>query len=300
MTVTKTHREEQMYRRYMTFFESAEKNRRWSPFEDLPWDKLEAQAAARRERGALTDADERLATCLETFCGVELFIPDYTKEGLNLSRDIFGQAWFQLCWGYEESKHALVFRQYLVRSGLRTEEEYRRYEDAVLSTTWTPPHLNYRQMACYGALQEIATYLIYQQQKQRYSDDPVLSRMFGFISRDEAAHTTFYRSYLDFEFEEDRLGVEEDLAYVITQFEMPGVKLVPNFFERLQTDGVGITSSDFMLRGIMPTLKRFGMDRRTLVRALARRKLNQAAGAKNTTRDGGHSQRQGALDGLSC
>lgn len=272
MTITKTQREESIYRKYMEFFEKAERTRRWSPIDDLPWELAESQRKERRERGPLSSADLNTATCIETFCGVELFIPDYTKGGLNLSRDTFGQSWFQLCWGYEESKHALVFKKYLVESGLRTADEYRAYESNVLSTTWTTPYQSYREMACYGALQEIATYLIYEAQKKRFESDPLLHKMFTLISRDEAAHTSFYRSYLELEFQEDREGVEQDLAFVISTFEMPGVHLVPDFMTRLEMEGVGISSKEFMTRGIMPTLRKFSMDRRTMLRALARRR----------------------------
>lgn len=272
MTITKTRREEAMYRKYMTFFEQGERNRRWSPVDDLPWEIAEQQKKRRLESGALSAQEENVAVCVETFCGVELFIPDYTKGGLNLARDIFGQAWFQLCWGYEESKHALVFKKYLVDAGLRSEAQYRTYEDDVLKTVWEMPYKTYREMACYGALQEIATYLIYEAQKKRFEGEALLHRMFSLISRDEAAHTSFYRSYLELEFEDDREGVEEDLAFVISTFEMPGVNLVPNFVQRLEMDGVGISSNEFMVRGIMPTMRKFGMDRRTMTRALARRR----------------------------
>ena len=57
---------EKLYREYMTFFEKAEKHRRWSIFDDVPWDKLES-----------TPKDPVLALCAETFCGVEMYLPDY-------------------------------------------------------------------------------------------------------------------------------------------------------------------------------------------------------------------------------
>ena len=279
-----THRRrERMYREYMQFFEHAERHRRWNPMHDIPWEQLETQAhqdETARHRDAA--AQERLATCLETFCGVELFIPDYTRNGLNLSREIFGQAWFHLCWGYEESKHALVFREYLLRSGLRTLDQYMNYEEEVLKTEWQLPFASNRQMACYGALQEIATFMIYMAQRNAYrqSGDEVLTRLFDLVARDEAAHAAFYRNFMRFEYEEDPEGTAIDLAYVISNFEMPGEKLVPNFESRLQVEGVAISSQQFLLHGIMPTLKSIGLSRRDMVRALRKQSPMREAEAE--------------------
>ncbi len=284
MTSPAARRKERMYREYMDFFDRAEKQRRWHPLNDIDWDWLENaknSQDARNKEGVAND--ENVATCLETFCAVELFIPDYTMAGLNMARDFFGQSWFHLAWGYEESKHSLCFRNYLTQSGLRTEQQYQDFEDKVLEKVWTKPFETYRQMACYGALQEAATFLIYLSQRKHYeqTDNPLLTQIFNYIARDEAAHTSLYRKFLEFEFEEDREGTEEDLAYVISHFEMPGVNLVPDFEVRLQSQGVGISSQYFMEQGIMPTLKRFGMNRRSMTKALHRRRQKIAAGQIN-------------------
>lgn len=266
-------RKDEMYKAYMEFFDLAEKNRRWHPLHDLEWEYLETPKNSQDIRnGEGIAADEEMAICLESFCAVELFIPDYTAAGLNMTRDIFGQSWFHLSWGYEESKHAMSFRKYLIDSGLRTEQQYLDFESRVLEKKWTTPFRTYRQMACYGALQEIATYLIYQQQhrRQEQSGNPLLKQIFYYISRDEAAHTALYRKFLAYEFSEDREGTEEDLAYVISCFQMPGVEVLPDYEERVKTDGVGITPASFMENGVMKTLRYYGMDRRSMTRALHR------------------------------
>jgi acyl-[acyl-carrier-protein] desaturase len=263
----------------MECFDLAERNRRWHPKDDIAWDWLESTDNAQNIRnGEGVAADQRQATCIETFCAVELFIPDYTMTGLNMARDFFGQSWFHLAWGYEESKHALCFRNYLTKSGLRTENQYAEFEVDVLKRRWSKPFDTYRQMACYGALQEIATFLIYQAQRKLNSPENnlVLNQIFTYISRDEAAHASLYRKFLDFEFEEDREGTEEDLAYVISHFEMPGVSLVPGYEERLAVSGVGISSAEFVEQGIMPTLKRYGMTRRSMTKAMHRVRSKQA------------------------
>lgn len=95
-----------IYDEYMRFFEVAERKRRWNIWDDIPWEKLNPELN-----------EEADAVRIESFCGVELYVPDYTAHGLNLMRDDFGYAWFAANWGYEESKHALVFREFLTRSG---------------------------------------------------------------------------------------------------------------------------------------------------------------------------------------
>jgi acyl-[acyl-carrier-protein] desaturase len=262
MTATLTHREK-MYRAYMEFFDVAERKRRWHPFNDIPWDKLDP-----------SQNTEEKAICAETFCGVELYVPDYTANAFNLTRQIFGLAWFEASWGYEESKHGLTFREYLVRSGLRTEEQYAEFEQKILAKVWNLPFHTPRQMSCYGALQESATFLIYrvQLEKARQEGDEVLEKIYSYISKDEAAHMGFYIKVIQFEMEEDREGTLADLAHVIYHFEMPGVGLIPEYEKRLAVEGVGITSQQFLQKGIFPLLKAVGTSRREMVRMLHQKK----------------------------
>src|SRR3984893_2319005 len=151
---------EKMYRAYLEFFEVAETKRRWNMFDDVPWEALNGFTGS-----------EQQATCLETFCAEELYLPDYSAAGIELGRSIFGAAWFQACWSYEESKHGLVFREYLTRSGLRSNAEFAAFEQGVFSKRWELPFATRRQMTCYGALQEAATYLAYKTQKDKATRD---------------------------------------------------------------------------------------------------------------------------------
>jgi acyl-[acyl-carrier-protein] desaturase len=275
-------RREEMYRLYMEFFEHAERSRRWNPMSDIPWEKLESPAGQQRLADATgSAAAENTAVCLETFCAVELFIPDYTLNGLALSREVYGQAWFHLCWGYEESKHSLVFRQYLLKAGLRTLDQYLDYEHKVLQTVWTLPFPTNREMACYGALQEIATYLIYAKQRDKHAREgnEVLARLYELVARDEAAHAAFYRNLMRYEYQEDPQGTSEDLAHVIAHFEMPGVGLVPDFPQRLEVEGVGVSKQEFMEKGLMPTLRFMGLSRSDYLHARKRRELRVNAEA---------------------
>ena len=103
---------EQVYRIYLDFLETAENKRRWNIFNDVPWDKLD-----------VSKATDEVGECVEIFCTEELYVPDYSSKGLDLSRSMFGTAWFQTFWAFEESRHGLVFREYLTRSGLRSQAQ---------------------------------------------------------------------------------------------------------------------------------------------------------------------------------
>jgi acyl-[acyl-carrier-protein] desaturase len=116
-----------MYQEYTTFFQKAERERRWNPFEDIPWDKVNKSAS------------DELALCAETFCGVEMYLPDYVAGGINVVRKSFGQAWFQANWAYEESKHALALTEYLLRSGKRTDEQMVDFQNRIFEKTWALP-----------------------------------------------------------------------------------------------------------------------------------------------------------------
>jgi acyl-[acyl-carrier-protein] desaturase len=191
----------------------------------VPWEALDSSIGS-----------EQKAARIEVFCAEELYLPDYSAGGVELTRSMFGAAWFQACWSYEESKHGLVFREYLTRSGLRSEAEMAHFEERVLSKVWRLPFQTRRQMACYGALQEAATFLAYKAQKDRAASegDKVLEAIFFFLSRDEAAHAGFYCTAVELELDEDRNDTLADLAFVIANFKMPGDGLIPDYQERLR------------------------------------------------------------------
>ncbi len=71
---------EKFYRAYWEFFEHAEKSRRWTVTEDIPWDLLGEEPRS-----------DKLALCAETFCGVEMYLPDYISEGLSAVQGTFGR-----------------------------------------------------------------------------------------------------------------------------------------------------------------------------------------------------------------
>ncbi len=251
-----------VYREYMSFFERAEKNRRWNLFNDVPWDELDPSTYC-----------PLAAVNAETFVGVESYLPDYVAQGINCVRSMFGQAWFSANWGYEESKHALSLREYLVRSGQRTELEMFEYEKAVLAKQWVMPFQTPRQMTFYGAVQEQATFMMYKHQLElaRARGDHVLAKIYGFIARDEAAHADFYRRVALLELADDRDGTIRDMAFVLKNFRMPGTDLVPDYSlrtEKMRLSG-GVDRGVFLKEVWFPTLKKLAIGRHEITRAMS-------------------------------
>jgi acyl-[acyl-carrier-protein] desaturase len=236
---------EQAYRIYLEFLETAENKRRWNIFNDVPWEKLDASKAT-----------DEVGDRVEIFCTEELYVPDYSSKALDLTRSMFGMAWFQTCWAFEESRHGLVFREYLTRSGLRSPVQFEALETATFSKEWKLPFQTIRQMTCYGALQEGATFTAYnlQRNKARDAGDEVLEAIFLFVGRDEAAHAGFYRDVLQLELIQNREETMTDLAYVIANFKMPGDGLIPNYRQRLASSGAGISPRVFLARVVWPLL----------------------------------------------
>src|ERR1017187_5631620 len=112
---------------YKEFFNRAESDRRWNVQKDIPWNACNPAVS------------ENIALIVESFCAVELFLPDYTSKILHLVRKSRGRAWFQANWGYEESKHSLALEEWLIHSKKRTPKEIQTFSDSVLERQWQLP-----------------------------------------------------------------------------------------------------------------------------------------------------------------
>jgi acyl-[acyl-carrier-protein] desaturase len=65
---------------YRDFFDRAEKKRRWSLRDDVPWDQVNRSMSP------------AVADVVEAFCAVKLFLPDYIAKALPLIRGSRGWA----------------------------------------------------------------------------------------------------------------------------------------------------------------------------------------------------------------
>jgi acyl-[acyl-carrier-protein] desaturase len=273
--------EERLYQEYLQFFEKAERERRWSVFTDIPWERVNK------------DATEELALCAETFCSVEMYLPDYVAGGINVVRKHFGQAWFQANWAYEESKHSLALMQYLVKSGKRTEEQMVDLQGRLFENEWKLPFTTARQMTFYGCVQEMATFVIYVKHRERAAaeGDECLRTIYDYVARDEIAHCRFYQSVIKVLLEEDRDGTLTDMAHVFANFQMPGVGIVPDYDARiLKMREAGIDRSVFIQKVYMPILKYLGVGRHDLLAA-----QKGALDARNEARDARATGRPGEI-----
>lgn len=243
--------ERQFYELYLAFFHHAEKHRRWNLQEDIPWEQVNPQT------------DDAIADIMESFMAVEMYLPDYTAKAMQIVRRSRGRAWFQANWGYEESKHSLVIEEWLLRSGKRTYEQLRNFEEELLGKEWQPPFETPRLAIIYTMFQELATGLHYRNLRQvaRDQNDPALQTLLRFVARDEDAHYGFFRQGVQLYLDADRDNTLEDLAFVLRHFAMPADSLIPDYKERSRqiiAHGV-FTNRIFLEKVVKPILKTFGM-----------------------------------------
>jgi acyl-[acyl-carrier-protein] desaturase len=213
--------EKEIWKVYQSFFAQAERRRRWSIEDDIPWDQVNP------------DTDPAIASVLESFCAVELFLPDYVGEFLPLVRGFRGRAWFAANWGYEESKHSLVMQEWLLRSGHRTEEDLEEVASWAVVGKYDLPTKNVRGLATYTMSQELATWLHYRNLRNIVGNtDPALSKLLMCVMVDERAHFDFYVRVLRLHLRDDRDQTVEQLRRVLNNFEMPAVHLLADSLQR--------------------------------------------------------------------
>lgn len=229
------------YQLYRDFFRQAERKRRWSVDEDIPWDQVNRSLPP------------EIADVVESFCAVEMYLPDYISKALPMIRGNRGWAWFHANWGYEESKHSLVLSDWLLRSGHRSEEQMADLENRVFATEWDPPLDSAQGMLVYAMTQELATWLSYRNLRHcvdRYGD-PALSKILQFVMVDERAHHAFYRSIVEIFLTLDRKDTLEQMRRVLLGFAMPAVHLLAETRQRVSTiKSLGIFDDDKYLREV--------------------------------------------------
>jgi acyl-[acyl-carrier-protein] desaturase len=213
--------ESALYRLYRSFFDRAEKKRRWSLQEDIPWDQCNP------------NLNPVVADLVETFCAVELHLPDYLANAMRCFQKSRARAWFYANWGYEESKHSLALGDWLLRSGSRTEEEMADLEGRVCDHPWNVPHDSVVAMTAYAMVQELSTGLVYRNLRHHLGDDdPALARLLGFLSVDEQAHYNFFLKSVQLFLDHDRDATLSQLRRVMHGFTMPAVDQMADGIQR--------------------------------------------------------------------
>ncbi|MBI1831574.1 MAG: acyl-ACP desaturase [Planctomycetes bacterium] len=203
-----------LWRLFRDFFRKAEKKRRWSLDEDIPWDQCNR------------NLDPAIADIVESFCAVELFLPDYIPKFLGLNRTSRGRAWFLANWGYEELKHSMALGDWLLRSGQRSDEQMFDLERQVQAREWHLPMDSGTGMIVYAMTQELATWLNYRNLRRRVQEkggDPALEQLLMFIAVDERAHHSFFLECVQLFLQYDRKATLDQMRRVMDHFNMPAI-----------------------------------------------------------------------------
>jgi acyl-[acyl-carrier-protein] desaturase len=206
--------ERRVWQMFREFFDLAERRRRWRVADDIPWDECNPAI------------NPVVADVVETFCAVELYLPDYSAKILPKVRHSKSRSWFYANWGYEESKHSLALGDWLLKSGHRSEEYMAGLEAKVFAREWNLPQDNHLGMLVYAMVQEEATFLNYRNLRDRVKSlggDQALEKMLQFMAIDEKAHHTFFRDCLKVYLEFDRPAVIDQMRRVMNEFHMPAI-----------------------------------------------------------------------------
>jgi acyl-[acyl-carrier-protein] desaturase len=263
--------ERAFWRLYRDFFDKAEKKRRWSIREDVPWQDCNRAP------------DPAVADVVESFCAVELYLPDYTSKILPLVRPSRGRTWFYANWGYEESKHSLALGDWLLRSGARSDEQMADLEGMVFQREWNLPHDSQLGMLVYAMVQELATFLSYRNLRLRLpglGGDPALEQLLRLVAVDERAHYDFFRQCVEIYLKHDRDLTLAQLRRVMNNFSMPAINELADGRRRVAAiNALEIMSEDVYYRDVyLPVLADLDVDRAEMRNRLPARKSAPAAG----------------------
>jgi acyl-[acyl-carrier-protein] desaturase len=255
-----------LYELYLNYFHKAEANRRWNLQQDIPWDEI------------TRTPDPAVIAVVQSFMAVELYLPDYTSKILHLIRASRGRAWFQANWGYEESKHSLALEMWLTKSGSRTENQIREFEELILGREWNLPYNTPLEMMIYTTLQEFATALNYRGLRKvvENAGDPALSKVLALLARDEVGHFQFFKDGVRLYMTQDRDRVLEALNFVIHSFRMPATDIIPDWDTQGEIiERLGIFDDRIYLRDVVrPVLVSLDVSVEELREA--RRRINAA------------------------
>lgn len=262
----------ELYRLFREYFDLAEKRRRWSIRDDVPWDQCNS---------SLSPA---MADVVETFVAVELYLPDYLSKLIPQVRSNRGRAWMFANWGYEECKHSMVLEDWLLRSGLRSDEDMADMHGRVFEHEWNLPYDSASGMLCYTTFQELATRVHYVRLREvivRAGGCPALEKALTLVAIDEAAHADFFRRMLEVYLREDRAGTVEQLRRVINTFKMPAVHMLADSAKRMNdVKKLRIFDEEIFVTEVYePLIAKLGVSKKELRRKTFRESVVPLAGA---------------------
>jgi len=248
-----------LFRLYREFFDRAEKKRRWSLADDIPWGQCNPRL------------NPAVADVVESFLAVELYLPDYVARAMSLWRPSRAFTWFYANWGYEESKHSLALADWLLRSRLRSDEQMADLEGQVLRRRWEVPHDSPVGMLAYAMVQELATGLTYRNLRRQVEGegDPALCCLLGLLGVDEQAHHNFFLKAVRLFLRHDRTATLRQLRRVLHHFAMPAIYELADGRGRVEAiKALGVFDDRLYFREVyQPILAALGVSRPELRRA---------------------------------
>lgn len=238
---------------FIGYFHGSMKERNWVPWDAVPLDEI------RQRLGALSA--DTLTLC-RGLLGIEDYVGEYLREGLDLLKGWRGQRNLHLAWGAEELRHSEALALLLTSAG-EDEADVKDYRDAVLSHRWLmareqPGLKSSLGMICYALFQERTSCYLYEALRRRVRGEYGLTEeltesereqgqetgaagVFKLILGDERAHYAVYseiaRSYLRF-FPRETL---QTLQQALRQFELSALETIPGaeqFTEALERTGI--------------------------------------------------------------
>ena len=262
--------EADLWQLYRDFFDQAERKRRWCIQTDIPW------TLCNKNLGP------PIADIVESFCVVELYLPDYLRNAIPKSRPSRARTWFYANWGYEESKHSLALSDWLVHSGMRSESQIADIASQTFQYPWQVPHESVVAMVAYTMVQERATALTYRNLRQRVQDDggdPALEHLLMLLAVDEQAHYSFFQKFMQLFLERDRDGSLEHLRRVMHTFAMPALHLLADSSRRIaRIKEFKIFDDEVYFRNVyLPILESLGIQRSEMNNRVSQRKSGRSA-----------------------
>lgn len=262
--------EADLWRLYRDFFDKAERKRRWCIQTDIPWNACNKQLPP------------AIADIVESFCVVELYLPDYLRAAIPKSRPSRARSWFYANWGYEESKHSLALGDWLVRSGRRTESQIAEIASKTFQDPWQMPHESIVAMVAYTMVQERATALIYRNLRRRVQGDlgdPALEQLLMLLAVDEQSHYSFFRDFIRLFLERDRDGTLEHLRRVMHTFDMPALHLLADSSQRIAQirEFRLFDEEQYYLEVYFPILRSLGVQRSEMRSRVRQRKSSPSS-----------------------
>ncbi|MCE9565150.1 MAG: acyl-ACP desaturase [Planctomycetes bacterium] len=244
-----------MWNVFRDYFDAAEKKRRWNMNEDIPWDQCNP------------NIDPAIADVIETFCMIELYLPDYVSKQMPQVRNNKGRAWMLASWGYEESKHSMVLNDWMLRGKHRTEKQLTEMDNSVFEREWNLRYNDPLATVVYTMVQEVATRVNYRNlRKIAGGKCPTLDSVLELIQIDEAAHGHFFRSMVSIYLEHDRAATLERIKMVLNGFAMPVDHLLSDGRRRLgAVKSLGIFDEKLFFNEVAtPLLNQLGLTRNDL------------------------------------